>query len=291
MLPTEIWILVFQNLERSDLYTVRKVDKKFSVAALLCLESILRGSTRKSPQLTLTLTQDCNKRSSVVTLQPARIDKEHVYFRLIKNLNSNCGFVGLAKILLEMLKNIKLDLFDRDQYKQLTVFLKEGWSSMSNQIPMSLRPAYDTLFRHILKTFETICDRPGKYMDTDLQISLIFQTWRVVDVLAPRSCRDSQLCSKNDCCAASISVSLEREFHDGILDKSITSYTTLSDPTECLLSNHWEWNGDRGKIKSFTSNFEVRDGISVNVDCLSCGEDSLAVADIEVKAPLWWMMV
>ncbi|KAJ3270677.1 hypothetical protein HDV01_007501 [Terramyces sp. JEL0728] len=291
MLPIEIWILVFQNLDRSDLYTARQVDKQFSIAALLCLESLLRGYTRNPPQLTLTLTQDCNKRSSVVTLHPVRVDKDHVYFKLIKNLNSNCGFVGLAKILTEMLKNIKLDLFDRDQYKQLTVFLKEGWNSMSNQIPMSLRPAYDTLFRHILKTFETICERPGKYMDTDLQISLIFQTWRVVDVLAPRSCRDTQLCSKNDCCAASISVSLEREFHDGVSDKSISTFTTLSDEAECRLSNVWEWNGERGNIKSFTSSFDIKEGITVEVESLSCGDDNNAVADIEVKAPLWWMMV
>ncbi|KAI8927010.1 hypothetical protein BC831DRAFT_454183 [Entophlyctis helioformis] len=93
-------------------------------------------------------------------------------------------------------------------FRNISAFLRRGWATLSDHIPSALIPAYGTLFRHIFATYSSVVDRPSMSMDTHLQMALLSQTWRVVDVLAPASGRDMRLCRDPTCCAAALAASI-----------------------------------------------------------------------------------
>ncbi|KAL2917393.1 ubiquitinyl hydrolase 1 [Polyrhizophydium stewartii] len=96
----------------------------------------------------------------------------------------------------------------RADFRAVSEFLKHGWASMGTLIPAGLMPAYDTLFRHVFATFASIFERPSLTADIELQVALLSQTWRVVDVLAPPSGRDLRLCRDTLCCGSQLVASL-----------------------------------------------------------------------------------
>lgn len=185
-IPSELWILIFSHLSLLDIGVTRKVCKKWRYSASKTLDSICRGFVPRlmKPMLLADLSQESSGNTGKYMLTPRDMrDHDWIEFGLdVDNIKSH-GFIGLAskisqicsplfsknakeypddpKASTEDILNGPLRYFDRDAYASLNTFLRSGWKSLEDSLPLTLRPAYASLFRHILQTFDSLVDRPA----------------------------------------------------------------------------------------------------------------------------------
>lgn len=196
-LPSELLISIFSYLSLQYLGIVRKVGQKWRYAADKTLDSICRGAKLHShgllkPSLAVEIGQESSGMNILYKLSPTDLrDHNWIEFALTDDflLKGSFGFLGLAAKIADICgplfsKDAKdypeeeddgadeaqkqkdrlngpLRFFDKQAYSSLNTFLKSGWKSLEESLPANLRPAYGSLFKHILNTFDTLCERPS----------------------------------------------------------------------------------------------------------------------------------
>lgn len=133
----------------------------------------------------------------------------------------------------------------------------------------------------MLHTFTGLCERDQKYMDANLQLALICQTWRVVDVLAPPSTRDTRVCNEQGCCGAVMDLEIACSWPwDTIADQ-----IAVTDPEMCKVDTLWEWNHEKGNLKLIRSILNVS-GIKTTIHFLAHGEHAEHLSVVDIKATM-----
>ena len=198
-IPSELLISIFSYLSLKYLGMVRKVSQKWRYAADKTLDSICRGAKLHShgllkPSLAVEIGQESSGMQILYKLSPTDLrDHNWIEFALTDDflLKGSFGFLGLAAKIADICgplfsKDAKeypeeeeegndvdeaqkqqdrlngpLRFFDKQAYSSLNIFLKSGWKSLEESLPANLRPAYGSLFKHILNTFDTLCERPS----------------------------------------------------------------------------------------------------------------------------------
>ncbi|KAJ3355482.1 hypothetical protein HDU91_005671 [Kappamyces sp. JEL0680] len=305
-LPPELWINILQNVSRGDLWNCRRVNRLFFYAAVATYDSKLRGTC--PPKLLLYIDQSGTKVSYKMTAD--RIDRDWVEFRMV---DEPFGFKGLGR----HIQGICAPLFDPsaglemeegqvddegplcpfsvERYQNLGLFLSRSWETLQETIPTYLRMAYGTLFRHIIKVFETLCSRPGETMARNMQMSILIQVWRLVEMLAPKLSRDTRF----ECTPSSpgLDIRLEREFGTGEPDDRPCEFPTVM-LFEQKIQVDWKWEQeDKGKIMKVSTEFKS-DGLDLefpsyfSVQGLQHGDDYdfLSLTDIRIKVPKCYLM-
>jgi hypothetical protein len=157
-------------------------------------------------------------------------------------------------------------------------------------LPVNLRAAYQTLFGHILRTFENLGDKNYKVMESDIQLALLAQAWRVVDILAPRAARDPKLCFDSNCCKGCVDFIIERNFTDS--PQVVNDYIAIGDEKACKVNTIWEWTMETGYLKGIESKIDLRDGVELNIGSLVHGEglEFTTVVDMTLKIEKGWLL-
>lgn len=152
---------------------------------------------------------------------------------------------------------------------------------MSGKIAPALLPAYTMLFSHILRTYDGICTRPSASMQSDLQMALLTQTWRVVDVLAPASSRDVRICTEIGCCAGELEMHCSTSPDD--LDHESPS-NVMFDSESSMNSEEVLCDSESATIKLRTFDFPMGKRARANMICLIQGGEveNVGIAHVEV---------
>ena len=326
--PNEIWLQILSNLDYKDLSKTFYANSQLRTATGLLIDGLLKGSIasfcpRKTPPyLLLNLAQESS--GSLISYKLVAnqfLSKDWIVFSLEKR-EIQLGFIGLAAQVAQICsglygnKNLpplpgsssSSDVlqeqeckFDRKAYGNLNTFLKKGWASLQGVIPPTLQLAYGTLFNHILNTFDTLCERPGDTMERDLQMSLVAQIWRVVDVLTPKTARDPKFdtgvtVSNDPHYYSDLDVKLERVWdkNDEQGDTKKLEFESISfgPQSRCDFEINWEWNTEKGKIRSITCTFKDRGDrygfpVFFELTGIMFGEnfDFVSLSDVRVKIP------
>jgi hypothetical protein len=169
IIPSEIWIKVFSNLERHQLYALGKVCRAFRFSSRKAFDDLLRaGNGRYEPKLLLCLDQGTGSQKANYKLAVNRIEENWVLFSLI---DDNFGFKGLSRRFLDICQPLFSDAlvnadllelgeiddggdkegprkpFRKDLFRSMGQFLTNGWDTLEVEVPSYLRIAYGTLFR------------------------------------------------------------------------------------------------------------------------------------------------
>ncbi|EGF82331.1 hypothetical protein BATDEDRAFT_22709 [Batrachochytrium dendrobatidis JAM81] len=168
----------------------------------------------------------------------------------------------------------------QSEFKRIAAFLQAGWSNLGTLIPASLLPAYSTLFRHVFSTYTSVFDRPNLNMDLSLQMALLSQTWRVIDVLAPPGGRDVRLCRDDRCCPSALCATVQCSSWDvqvddlcdtldelGLEESNIAGSTAVNTPMTAVL--------DETHVKTQAS-IPSNDGEDELTSTLSIESDSIS---------------
>ncbi|KAI8915742.1 hypothetical protein EDD86DRAFT_2503 [Gorgonomyces haynaldii] len=299
-LPTELWLQIFENIDKlSDLWTIRQVSRRFlSLAQLTIQANLIKGPIK--PMMHLGLKQSCFQHPGLYALEPTSIKEDTVYFtsnpQLIPAEMQQGGFRGFGSLLTTILERIAQDTsalpesegsdvstpFRRDDYVQVAEFMKQGWQSMAATIPVPLRSAYEALFGHTIRTYETMCRRPHFTMDVQLQQALLSQTWRVVHALAPPQGRDPHVCQES-CCAGDFQLLLGLSTQDKVKDYEITlNDSTCTESIKLCQSQ----DGEALVLKKY--NVELCNGAYLQAKCLFMGT-SMSLTDLSLNCKRAWL--
>lgn len=177
---------------------------------------------------------------------------------------------------------------------ELSLFLKKGWDDLKLGLPVNLRAAYQTLFGHIVRTFENLSNKNFKVMESDTQLALLAQAWRVVDILAPRAARDLKLCFESNCCKGCVDFSIEK-YEEITKDSPLVimeDYISIGDETFCQVNTNWEWTVEKGYLKEIDSKINVRDGVELIINSLVHGEglEFTTIVEMSLKIEKGWLL-
>lgn len=288
-IPSELWILIFSNLTLLDIGITRRVCKKFRFASNKVFDSICRGLVPgfMKPILLIDIGQENSGISGNFKLTPKDLrDLDWIEFGLedADNLHSH-GFIGLAskidQICSPLFCNLPEDsdnaedrihgplrLFDREAYSSLNNFLQNGWKSLEESLPATLRPAYGSLIKRILNIFDSLVDRPSDTMPLDTQLLLLTQVWRLMDILPPKTARDYRFETPSSIDRVQtyyydLLIKLERELGLGVPDRRVYELDPIAiipspyNPSQIPFTSttNWEWNCEKGKLRSVTIQF------------------------------------
>ena len=105
-------------------------------------------------------------------------------------------------------------------------------------------------------------------MRLNIQMALLTQIWRIVEVLAPKKARDYRFETLPSLDGAQsvyydILIKLERELGLGEPDQRPCEFPPVSispntHDQQANLTINWEWNTGAGKLRSVTSSFSLR---------------------------------
>lgn len=183
-LPIEIWWKVFENIDNiADLWALQAVSKTFRKITKKLFKKQL-GDSKTCPRLKISLKEMCLDKEILITLVPNLSDEKDNSI-ILHDVNES-GFRGFAKVMVNLYKQISNDiyimnngdaeiptLFRKEEFLKLQKCLKEGWQNLEdNHMSPTLRPAYATLFSHIYRTYDGICNRPTTLMRPDVQMSV-----------------------------------------------------------------------------------------------------------------------
>ena len=136
-----------------------------------------------SPSLLVEISQESSGITTLYKLSPTDLrDQDWIGFSLTDDflMNGAFGFIGLASKVADICgplfsKDVReypdtdstessssgpLRDFDRDAFVRLNEFLKNGWASLEDSLPLNLRPVYGSIFKHILNTFDSLIENP-----------------------------------------------------------------------------------------------------------------------------------
>ena len=131
-------------------------------------------------------------------------------------------------------------------------------------------------------------------MDADLQLALLCQTWRVVDVLSPGIARDAKLCLDNDCCQGWLFVNLnastwptyQREQQEEIHLLDVETHLPIPPEHEEVLLE-----SETGALKVKTFYCDIEQG-KLQLDCLAhgAGNESISLIDVKLHIKSKWLV-
>jgi hypothetical protein len=277
-LPIELMTKIVKEIDRENYQIVRRVNRKFFYATMIAIDEILLGRNGQTPSFSVSLQQSCSKTNHIFQMEVDSLDRNSCRFRIAPYCRF--GFQSLTAIIKKIITGIKANHeqnYNAENYEELARFLKFGWESFRESIPTSLRNAYQTLFgyfiiyqRHIVKTFGSLGNRSPGAMENSIQLSLIAQTWRVIEILAPSLARDPKLCYDNACCGGCVDIKI-----DGMeqrLFKVVDDILAIGDEKSEEIKLIWEIEFDSNSLKAIVSEVEIRPGIKVISENLIHGE-------------------
>jgi hypothetical protein len=290
-LPLELWTNVLRFASARDLWQVRQCNRVLHSASEACLNEYLRGSRGNKPSIKLKVRQDCNKAKRFYNLLPSKIGKDFCQFKIMQD---QFGFIGLSKVIEVAATNIitrpATGNFIVQDYQSLSRFLQKGWETMPASIPSALRPAYVTLFGHIVKTIETLVERPENKMNEELQMTVLAQTWRVIEVLAPSIARDLRICCNNECCDGGTDISIEVENWGSSECERKAYHVGLQNSTVSPSTPRWTWSSTTSFMKSTIYTVTVCNGVEMTLEALQHEETQMSIVDLSLNIKKWWLL-
>jgi hypothetical protein len=313
-LPIEIWAKVCEHISSKEIWKIRlSLNSNFLRAVRLTLHRNLMGISGKRPQIILKVLQNCNGNQAKFILVPDVAASTDFYVTFTP---LDVGFQGLGRLLSKIIEPLLSDRvnachghdqdfqcegevkpFARQDFQKLTTFFKSRWNDLKTKLPHQIQSAYSVLFGHILNTLETLCDRPQEFMDISLQMSVLVQTWRVIDILSSPGLRDPQIgcqCRQGKSCFSEMSFIFERDFGDGHEETRPLEFD-VSDFGGVVDDLAWEWDQNNVSLKAISAEFCGPNAIwdypaHFKIYALRRGSDgfknSLSLSDATLKIPI-----
>ena len=292
-LPLEILSLVFDHLERPLHWKLRTVCRLFNTATYYNFDQLLRGKKGFKPVLVLSISQDCDRHHvREYEMIPDNIMAKECLFQLSK---TRVGFSGLARLIENTASAIlaNINVFNSGAYHRMSIFLENGWQDLPLDLPASVRAAYGTLFGHLVRTLQSLGTVEQVSMDSNLQMSLLAQTWRVVDTLVPVNSRDLTLCNRDDCCGENTTVSLASHYSQsecGNQGSWLSHSISLGNNPDCSSEIKWAWKGETTFMKSSIHKIRLCPGMVMEFEALQYEENKVSVGDLRLKVDKWWLL-
>ena len=287
-LPLELLSRIFQFIERPHHWSLRTTSRLFYRVIYDNFDQLLNGRQGYKPKLIISISQDCDRHHvREYELVPDIITKNECLFRLS---SATFGFVGLTRVLEYVANRIlnQIGHFESHDYLLISQFLNDGWQNMPLDIPVSIRPAYSTLFGYIVKTLQTLSSTTESTMDSDLQMSLLAQTWRVIDILAPPNSRDLTLCSDEQCCGEQTVITLNSHYKSD--ETQLEHYISLGNKPNSQKKTKWAWKGESSFMRSSIHKINLCPGMVMEFEALQYMENKVSVGDLRLKVDKWWLL-
>jgi hypothetical protein len=292
-LPNELWFQIIETVENiADIWTMSQVSYSLrKIGSNVFAKKMLSADTQ--PKFYLHFSERCGSNAKVC-LTPNGIANGNVKFSLCSQPGDVDGFRGFARLLVDLFRNILKDaasvteqgqpvLFRRESFLQLQKFLKDGWESVTGTLPAHLRAAYSTLFNHIYRTYDGVCNRPTPQMSAEIQMSLIAQTWRVLDILSPNGPRDFKVCTAENCCSGLTQCKGTRS-SPNIPDFSLMfpEFSLYESSEQFLTENELLFATDTGSFRVKTFAIPMKCQPNLTIVCLAYGENQENMTIIDV---------
>jgi len=323
--PVEIWMEVASHLPHKELWRIREsLNSAFYKASKITVQRLFSGLTPNPiPKLIFSITRECNDNISKFILVPdPNAGAEAQTSSFVSFVPLEKGFQGLGKIINRISDKLSKDVsvgafnrssidgnrdtdpnkeemmteFPRSEFRKLSNFFRTKWEDYKKYLPGSVQSAYSILFSHIMNTLETLCNRPQNTMDVGLQMSVLAQTWRVIDILSAPSYKDPR--SDCDCdggCGdfafSHMLFTLEREFGDGEENRNPVEFRT-DDYIRNSPEVDWIWGKSAAKMKGVSQSFD--DGHSTfDLQAIWHGEEGnqLSIIDVGLSIPISILLI
>ena len=294
LIPLEIITRILDYVDKKTLFCIRAASKSLNTAVYDNLDQLLKGNKAEKPQLVLSLTQECDRHNSrQFKLKVEAIDSKCCWFSVV----GMSGFVGLSQLIGRTAARIMAqpEYFQGNDYRELSHFLEVGIRNLPVNVPAAVRPAYETLFGHIVNTLNVLGN--GAAVGGDLQMSLLAQTWRVIDILAPINSKDMSLCIDNECCGndslgptTNIDILSKYQHQPDTYSKCFSDHIFVGSIPQEQSKLKWFWKGDSSFMKSIVHKFDLCPGITVEIEFVQYQENKLSVGDLRLKVDKWWLL-